>query len=853
MALWKFSLFGLSIVVSLLDVNCQWLSYDSLMEELPKTLHSYYKYKGDKRITNLLKENGLPFFHDQIKQALYNATESHVIEQLGLTSVLSNSYTGNTLLLEDGASLQENQGFLELDSTYGNNIRTFQSNTGVFTKVNTIKAPSNKGKKENRKNEITGGSIGRITYKTNRARGITHAGRWKPVSPGCRRQISHFIKSLVGTEWWALKMLDAWGKTPAGVLEGNIRSFGDFRECSKLEHSAAKRKRDDIDTDKIHVRGLYCAADIRFFDDGSHVVMVSTTQGMCFPAACTDKDVGILVDHLLAVSKLTKWTVSKSVLCQRENPPNAKAIGALSTFLFLVAVVVVSTIVDFVLPPVPDEMGSGISNGNALPPPSMNGSINAETDSSKYQPLVQPSYPGSMIRKNKLIRVLLCFSAKTNLPKLLETHSNGRESLDCICGMRVLTISWIIAGHTILFTTSRGANFISYVADKAPDPGIQILINSTYACDTFLVFSGLLVSYNVMKALEHLNGRMKWHLFYMHRYLRLTPPMMMVLFVFATTFQYWEKAPLWPSHGLEDTRHQCEGTWWYNLLYINNMTKSQCMRWTWYLAVDTQLYAISPIFLILLYRKRILGFLLLLLAGVASLVVTAVVTYRQKILPSGFYVMDSNETMLGDVYTGYYYATWCRWNPYLIGIASGYLLQQTKHKLTLHRGVTVLGWITCIATTSAIIFGLTRSFILRPDVVPMSLVQSVVYITLTRTVWGLCVAWVIVMCSTGNGGPINTFLSMPLLKPLSRLTYMAYLVHEIVVMWHVMGSQQAITLSDINMIVYFFSYLTITYALATFSSLMWEAPFMAIEKLIFTIPRQTSSSSSKGINSQNAS
>ncbi|GFN88536.1 nose resistant to fluoxetine protein 6 [Plakobranchus ocellatus] len=153
-------------------------------------------------------------------------------------------------------------------------------------------------------------------------------------------------------------------------------------------------------------------------------------------------------------------------------------------------------------------------------------------------------------------------------------------------------------------------------------------------------------------------------------------------------------------------------------------------------------------------------------------------------------------------------------------------------------GLNVLGWIACIATTSAIIFGLTRSFILRPDLVPMTLIQSVVYITLTRTVWGLCVAWIIIMCSCGKGGPINAFLSIPVLKPLSRLTYMAYLVHEIVLMWHVMGSQQAITLSDINMVVYFFSYLTITYTLATLTTLMWEAPFMAIEKMIFTIPRQ---------------
>ncbi|GFS14760.1 nose resistant to fluoxetine protein 6 [Elysia marginata] len=672
----------------------------------------------------LIHGTGLPFLYDHLKSALHNATDENlVIQRLGLTRALLAVQDNKTFKFENKNFHRANQVISPSDAISENKVWGFPKHAELPGHGYSWQASEYGGRKQSSETRAGGNSKENNLLQTEQQQhssgnSQTSHRKWKPVSPQCSRHIRHFIKSLISTEWWALKMLDAWGKTPAGLLEGNIRSFGDFRECSKLEYSPARRKKDDVNKDKLPVKGLYCAADIRFFDDGSHVVMVSTTQGMCFPAACTDEDVSILVDHLLAISKLKKWTVSKSVLCQRHNPPNAKAIGALSVFLFGVLVVVVSTLVDIVLPPLPDDKNSSLSNRGALPPQVMNGSINAESDSEDYQPLVHSSSRGSFIRKNKLIRLLMCFSAKTNVPKLLETHSNGRESLDCICGMRVLTISWIVAGHTILFTTSRGANFISYVRDKAPDPGIQLLVNSTYACDTFLVFSGLLVSYNVLKAMEHLNGKMKWHLFYLHRYL----------------------------------------------------------------------------------RRRTLGLALLLVAGGVSLVVTSVVTYKQKILPSGFYVMDANETMLGDVYTGYYYATWCRWNPYLIGIASGYLLQQTKHKLDVPLGVTVLGWITCVATTSAIIFGLTRSFILRPDLVPLTLVQSVVYITLTRTVWGLCVAWVIVMCATGNGGPINTFLSLPMLKPLSRLTYMAYLVHEIVVMWHVMGSQQAITLSDMNLV-----------------------------------------------------
>ena len=68
--------------------------------------------------------------------------------------------------------------------------------------------------------------------------------------------------------------------------------------------------------------------------------------------------------HLLKESFFTVLVTKYSHLTQVQGILSHVDLKTRSTFLFLVAVVVVSTIVDFVLPPVPDEMGSGISNGN---------------------------------------------------------------------------------------------------------------------------------------------------------------------------------------------------------------------------------------------------------------------------------------------------------------------------------------------------------------------------------------------------------------------------------------------------------------------------------------------------------
>ena len=73
-------------------------------------------------------------------------------------------------------------------------------------------------------------------------------------------------------------------------------------------------------------------------------------------------------------------------------------------------------------------------------------------------------------------------------------------------------------------------------------------------------------------------------------------------------------------------------------------------------------------------------------------------------------------------------------------------------------------------------------------------------LSLNRTAWALGLAWMTAACVNGYGGPVDwviftvcrTFemmivfkvLSLPPLRPLSRLTYAAYLVHPLVILFN---------------------------------------------------------------------
>lgn len=59
--------------------------------------------------------------------------------------------------------------------------------------------------------------------------------------------------------------------------------------------------------------------------------------------------------------------------------------------------------------------------------------------------------------------------------------------------------------------------------------------------------------------------------------------------------------------------------------------------------------------------------------------------------------------------------------------------------------------------------------------------MAAAYSSLSHSVWALGLSWIVVACSTGYGGYVNNILSAPILYPISRTTYCAYLVHPLVI------------------------------------------------------------------------
>lgn len=82
----------------------------------------------------------------------------------------------------------------------------------------------------------------------------------------------------------------------------------------------------------------------------------------------------------------------------------------------------------------------------------------------------------------------------------------------------------------------------------------------------------------------------------------------------------------------------------------------------------------------------------------------------------------------------------------------------------------------------------------------MGAASAAAYSSLSHTAWAMSLAWIVVACSSGYGGYVNTILSAPIIYPFSRVTYCAYLVHPIAIRFVALNSDAPLHLGGDSMV-----------------------------------------------------
>ncbi|KAF8795657.1 Nose resistant to fluoxetine protein 6 like protein [Argiope bruennichi] len=590
---------------------------------------------------------------------------------------------------------------------------------------------------------------------------------------------------------WALQMLDSDGKPDSGIMRGGLIWPGHFDECNSVF-----APEDDEGHGGFH--GKYCVTTWTL-NLGGKYSKLPLQVGICVPDSCSEaglkhagKNVIRLLERLPMLKNHTSVLTLKDVTCKLKE----KHFDIGST----IYVVFVSCFVLLVL------LGSAVTIKNNWRRRQFRSISYSE------QKNVQDSEVSEAAAINCTPKTYEVYGALlVQNPEVGVTSSGTQKNTDQSIAKRILLcFSAVENGEKILSTNISEGQLLSV-------HGIR-----------FLSLTGFLLAYLFLKEADRKNGKISWLYFYVHRFWRLTPAYMVVVFFYIFVFKYMGSGPFWE----DDHCDAYHGSWWKYLLYINNFIPihQMCIGWSWYLANDMQFYFISPLFLYPLWRWPRIGFGILAPILLGTWITTGVLSYKYDLIPMFVGAVNAKDLdaygkRMWDSFDLIYDKPYCRIAPYIIGVILGFMLYKLSDKKNfMNWWQQALGWALAAFCSLSVVFGLYH--------VEMSRTTSLFYNALCRSSFTIGLAWVIFVCETGHGGFITKFLSWKLFIPLSRLTYCAYLVHPILIHAYYQAYPTALYFTELLMVTNFMGFLIMSYGIAFLFSLTFESPLMNLEKLI---------------------
>lgn len=636
-----------------------------------------------------------------------------------------------------------------------------------------------------------------------------------PLSTKCMGSFMKYISGLTSAKVWAIRMLDATSKIPSGIFDGTLNAFGDFDQCLAVELPTRKGT--------IEFRGQYCAIEARPFlpptpknfslarqefakpmDTIAEEVKIAGMAfyflkfrfGVCIPSTCTLEEMqGVakqMSDRLQFDIQIPECYAKEEVYFK---PIHIAVICILS--LLLIACIA----------------------GSVIEYKSMNMSTSNNKISTGQQ-------------------ILKCFSFISNYRRLISA-SKGSEELKVLHGLRALSIAYVILGHTYVWINFQLLRTPNQTAIWFKRLDFGPILNGWMSVEPFFILSGLLTSYAGMNILPKTKGRINIPFYILRRYLRLTPGLLLVM---GLTFflPLISSGPFWYER-VDPEIESCTKYWWRSILYISNWfgMSNICVHPTWYLSADFQLHIITVVFLILLYRKPKLGLTLIAAFVVACTVMVAALTYHWE-LPPLILISSGNDKQIEKTVDDVHMNTFTHAGPYYVGIVTGYLIYKYKH-IKMSKTFVTCGWFLSVIVSLTSLYGAHRWNIGYPH----GPLLTAIYAGLHRTTYSVGVAWVAFACVTGYGGLVNRFLSSTIFAPVSRLTYMIYLLHSLVIWVRVGSRRERMFQSHYNCVYEFFGNIITSLLVTIPFYLLLEAPVSNLERLVFSKSKGTEDKNSR--------
>ncbi|KAF5281981.1 hypothetical protein FQA39_LY00505 [Lamprigera yunnana] len=463
----------------------------------------------------------------------------------------------------------------------------------------------------------------------------------------CAKQLRLFTKDLNEFRTWTIMMLDSTAKLESGLLQGRVIMMGSYDECLEISDYS----------NGSYIEGQFCTTTVtptestlqcinnqmaEYFQDAKMnnlTHLIDMKWGVCSMSACSPDQLQQLWDFIENRYQIRFHVKFVDNTCYKKSKTrDLTLVDTIAIYIFgvLVLLLLSSTLYDILF----------------------------------FQQ-----------KHEKKWNLWVTFSLYNNAKRLLSTKKEDETNITCLYGIRVIFMAWIVLGHSyFIYLYMMSVNNIQLITLLQQDSSMFIL--GAYASvDTYLLISGCLIVYITSLAKER-GTPISLLVFYVHRVLRLSPAYAAVMLISAGPIVYFGSGPFWNNVN-QAFEKRCIGGWWQNLLYIQNYygADAGCLIQGWYLAVDTQLYFISPVIFLLLQKWSKGGIIVTVFLIICSVVVNIVATY--------YYNIDSlTPQTMEDYFLQLYSRTHFRAAPWLVGTLLGHALLIYRKKRVIMNKVS---------------------------------------------------------------------------------------------------------------------------------------------------------------------
>lgn len=644
------------------------------------------------------------------------------------------------------------------------------------------------------------------------------------LSGKCMAGLFKLLFGMQKLEEWALKMVDATGKPPSGVIQGTSMSLGDFDEC--LAVKVGKTNTPPLDDDDEYFHGRYCTVECKLPKGlteaaeeyysipvqnrtntpigktktflrlvakfGAYIRWAAFRFGVCIPSTCGEEDLGSIV------RTATKQIGFPMRVLHCQEKPKAR---------------------------VTMEQGIILAVLGAMTACVLAGTVAHNYFSRK------PIDPNTCSFELRLRRLSETFSLVSNTKKLFDV-SNDNHQMPFVRGMLVITVVFNVLAHTYMmynnlffYKYSSVLNFMDFMQQFS----FTFIANGSNGIENYFFFTGFMLTWLRWNSpFEKVRVNLKSLL--IKPYIRMTLIQLLAISLFLL-LPLIGNGPFWGDF-VGPYLENCRQRWWTNILYIQNYWASEdaCLYHTWLLAAIMQCYVGSSVILYFLIRKPNIGIAMmvaLIVTGMAAVGATVFV----KQLPGALAIYLVDIKTGPEMWNTLFIMTFDHSGSFCIGLLTGYVLAKYKDHFKFRPKIVALLWCITVAALLAVIFGLYEY---REGPTQMNSMLAILYAMMNRNVYGLFLAWFTIACATDNAGFIPKLLGWKALIPGYRLCILAYLAHLIVIYYHVGIMRERVYLSHEENVINYFGYIASSFIVAYVCYILFQAPYMYFEEAVFS-------------------